>query len=76
MKRVTTDERQCGNRARQSAATPRRPMTRLSRARLVALARGLERCARDARPVDPALAELLAEIAARIRVVVCDDATP
>lgn len=51
-------------------------MTRRSRARLVALARGLERGARDARHVDPALAELLAEIAARIRVVVCDDATP
>ena len=51
-------------------------MMRRSRARLVALARGLEAGARDARHVDPALAELLAEIAARIRVVVCDDATP
>lgn len=51
-------------------------MTPLSRARLVALARSLEAGACDARYVDPALAELLAEIAARIRVVVCDDATP
>ena len=51
-------------------------MTRLSRARLVALARGLERGARDARHVDPGLAELLAEIASRIRRIALDDATP